>query len=124
MATKLPRLNVTVTKEQHGLLLELARLNGGSAAGYLRQMLDQATPLLRVTVPMMRAAAEEMEVTREKAAQLLAPVLQELRDSPLMDQPELLELLRRDDLAPPPGAPAASGSERGRTKRQARKPRP
>lgn len=114
MPTKLPRLNVTVTEEQHALLLELAKLNGGSAAGYLRQMLDQSTPLLRATVPMLRAAAEEMALTREKAAGLLAPVLQELRDSPLLDQPGLLDALSKAA----PGATAPSVSEGGRTKRR------
>lgn len=81
-----PRVNVTVTAEQHALLLELASLNGGSAASYLRAMLDQATPLLRVTVPMLRAAADELEMTKERAAELLKPALREISASGLVDQ--------------------------------------
>jgi hypothetical protein len=76
MPSKLPRVNVTVTEEQHALLLELARLNGGSAAGYLRQMLDKATPLLRATVPALRMAAEEMNTTKEEAGTQLRKLLE------------------------------------------------
>ena len=115
MPTKSPRLNVTVTQEQHALLLDLARLNGGSAAGYLRQMLDQATPLLRVTVPMLRGAAEEMELSKDRAAQLLAPVLEELRGMDLIPQPGLLDGLESTPRAP--GSRVASASEHARTRR-------
>ena len=76
MPSKLPRVNVTVTEEQHALLLELAALNGGSAAGYLRLMLDQATPLLRATVPSLRMASQEMAATREDAAAQLKQLLE------------------------------------------------
>jgi hypothetical protein len=69
-------VNVTVTEEQHALLLELAALNGGSAAGYLRQMLDKATPLLRATVPALRMAAEEMNTTKEEAGIQLRKLLE------------------------------------------------
>jgi len=75
MPTKKPRLNVTVTPEQHALLLELAELNGGSAAGYLRQMLDHSTPLLRTAVPLMRAAAQEVELSKETVQRLFDDAL-------------------------------------------------
>lgn len=80
VANRGPRVNVTVTEEQHALLLELARLNGGSAAGLLRQMLDQATPLLRATVPALRMAAEEMNSTRAQAEQQLQEMFAALRE--------------------------------------------
>lgn len=108
MPTKLPRLNVTVTAEQHALLLELAALNGGSAAGYLRQMLDQATPLLRATVPALRLAAQEMTSTREQANQALLGMLDALRESTGIDQ---LDLLTDVVLGAPP---EPSASEAGR----------
>ena len=76
MPTKLPRLNVTVSEEQHALLLELAALNGGSASGYLRLMLDRATPLLRATVPALLMASQEMAATREDAAAQLGQLLE------------------------------------------------
>lgn len=91
MATGNPRLNVTVTPEQHQLLLELAKLNGGSAAGYLRQMLDQATPLLRSTVPALRMAADEMNTTRAQAQGALDDMLRALRDAGMNIQPDLLD---------------------------------
>lgn len=107
MPTKLPRLNVTVTPEQHALLLELAALNGGSAAGYLRQMLDQATPLLRATVPALRSAAQEMTTTREQANQAIVAMLEGLRESTGVGQLDLLT----DVLGDPP---EPSASEAGR----------
>lgn len=107
MPTKLPRLNVTVTEEQHALLLELAKLNGGSAASYMRQMLDAATPLLRATVPALRMAAEEMDATREDAEQQIGAILTALRGAGVNLQPDLL-----DEASTPAAAPAAQRSER------------
>lgn len=90
MPTKSPRINVTVTEEQHALLLELAELQGGSAAGFLRQQLDASTPLLRSVVPLMRRAAEEIELTRSEAVQLLEEPLRMLRQMGLDEQLDLL----------------------------------
>ncbi len=82
-----PRVNVVVTEEQRALLLEFARLDPSvrSASGFLRSMLDQVTPLLRKTVPMMRAAAEEMDSARSQLQAPLRALLVEL------DQADLLE---------------------------------
>lgn len=90
MPSKSPRINVTVTPEQHSLLVELAELQGGSAAGFLRQQLDASTPLLRSVVPLMRRAAEEIELTRAEAAQLLEEPLRMLREMGLNEQLDLL----------------------------------
>ncbi len=113
MPTRSPRVNVTVTEEQHALLLELAKLQGGSASGYVREMLDAATPLLRLTVPMLRAATEQMELSNEEAARLLQEPMRLLKDMGLLDQMDLLDRAPATTSAPP-GAPAASVSERGR----------
>lgn len=91
MPAKNPRVNVTVTEEQHALLLELAQLNGGSAAGYLRQMLDHATPLLRASVPALRMAAQEMEHTREETNAALTELLEAIRNSGAGIQPDLID---------------------------------
>lgn len=91
MPSALPRVNVTVTEEQHALLLELARLNGGSAAGYLRQMLDKATPLLRATVPGLRMAAEEMNTTKEEATAQLRKMLEAISAAGVDVPPDLFE---------------------------------
>ncbi len=103
-----PRVNVTVTEEQQALLLELARLDPDtrSASGFLRQLLDEVTPLLRKTVPMMRAAAEELDSSREG---LRGPLRDFLREVQQMD---LLE-------TPPTGANRTERSEGGRTSRRA-----
>lgn len=60
MPTKLPRLNVSITEHQHALLAELGRLQGRSSASFLREMLDQSTPMLEAILPIMRAAAEQV----------------------------------------------------------------
>jgi hypothetical protein len=107
MPTQLPRVNVTVTEEQHALLLELASLDPEtSASGYLRQLLDQVTPLLRVTVPMMRAAKEAHGDARQQLQQPLADFMAAIEQLDLLDASEA------------PGAPVPSESEGGRTKRR------
>ena len=111
MPTKLPRVNVTVSEEQHALLLELAKLQGGSAAGFLRQQLDAATPLLRSAVPLLRRAAQETEGTREEVRQLLEGPLRAVREMGLQEQVDFLEEM---GAAPDAERNAASGSERGR----------
>lgn len=110
MPSKLPRVNVTVTEEQHALLLEIAQLNGGSAAGILRQQLDAATPLLRAALPLLRKAAEESAVPREQAAKLLAEPLRLIRES--IPQDDLYEAEKVVGRASPR---AAIGRERART---------
>ncbi len=107
MPKRLPRVNVTVTPEQHALLLELASLQGGSAAAFLRQMLDQVTPLLRATVPALRSATQEVNSAQHGLNQILSAA----RDAGLDTQAYLF-----DD--PSPGPPAPSASEGGRTRRR------
>ena len=101
-----PRINVVVTEEQRALLFELARLDPSvrSASSFLRKMLDEVTPLLRKTVPVMRAAAEELDHNRE---QLRGPLREFLRE---MEQMDLLDAA--------PGAARTERSEGGRTKRR------
>lgn len=112
----MPRVNVTVTDEQHRLLLELAQLRGGSASGYLRQQLDLSTPLLRAAVPLLRRAAEETEVLRVEAEQLLQEPLRRLKDMGVTGQGDLLDPAQGVARG---GPPAASG-QRARTGRRAR----
>jgi hypothetical protein len=102
-------VNVVVTEEQHALLLELARLDPSvrSASAFLREMLDRATPLLRKTVPLMRAAAEELDSNREELRSLLGEFTRHLAETDLLDVA--------------PGAPRTERSEGGRTKRHARR---
>jgi len=63
-------LNVTVSEEQHGMLLELGDLQHRSAASFLRELLDTATPILRATLPILRArslAIEDQPAALEKS---------------------------------------------------------
>lgn len=102
-----PRVNVVVTEEQLALLLEFARLDPDtrSASAFLRAMLDQATPLLRKTVPLMRAAAEELASNRAEVRTAITHFLSELHHADLLDEA--------------PGAPRTERSEGGRAKRPA-----
>ena len=109
MPTRLPRVNVVVSEEQHRLLSELAALDPGtrSASSFVRQLLDQVTPLLRVTVPLMRTASEEMDSSR---SQLREPMREFMA---MVDQFDLL-----DDTPP-----QAARTERSDGVRPGRKPR-
>ena len=115
LPTRLPRLNVTVTEEQHALLLELAKLTGGSGAGFIRQMLDQATPLLRATVPALRLAAEEMNTTKAEAGEALAGLLHAIADAGVAVPPDLFDQAKPVS-APAPGVKRTERSEVGRAK--------
>lgn len=103
-----------MTKEQHALLLELAELQGRSAASYLREMLDSATPLLRSILPAFRLAAEQMDATKEETAKVLEEPLRKLQAMGMLDQLDLLDSLPASPEAS--GSSAASGSERGKTR--------
>ncbi len=109
MPTRSPRLNVVVSEEQHALLLELASLDPDtpSASGFLRQLLDQVTPLLRKTVPMMRAATEELDSSREELRVPLRGFLAAMQQLDLIDAPQ--------------GAPRPQRSEDGRAPRRTRR---
>lgn len=110
-----PRVNVVVSKEQHDLLLELASLdpNTRSASSFVRQMIDQVTPLLRATVPMMRAAAQEMREHSDDLAHIRKKLHEPIANfSAVLDQMEL-----------PVDAPSAARTERSDGARRRRNPR-
>ena len=112
MPTQLPRVNVTVTQEQHALLLEMAQLDGGrSAAGFLRELLDQVTPLLRVTVPAMRAAAQEHSNAKGELGAMVSQI------QAMIGQPDLL------DAPPAARAQRTAATSGARTQRTARRGR-
>jgi hypothetical protein len=116
MPTQLPRVNVTVTEEQHALLLELASCSDLSAAGFLRKMLDAATPLLRQTVPAMAEVSEELEEYQGVLNEHFSRLMDDLRASGFIEQ---LDMMERDQVGPSPGAKRSERSERGRTGRRA-----
>ncbi len=111
MPTQLPRLNVTVTREQHALLLELASLDPDtrSAAGFIRDLLDQVTPLLRATVAAMLAAKQAHGGAREQLREPLGELLRAMDQMDLLDAPAAA------------GAPEPQRSEDGRASRRNRR---
>ena len=93
------------------MLLEMASLDKGkSAAGFLREMLDQVTPLLRSTVAAMRAAAQEQDNARQELQGMLSEI------HALMGQRDLLD-------APPARAQRTAATSGARTQRTARRGR-
>ena len=80
------RVNIVVTPEQLALLRELANLDPEtrSPASFVRQLVDQVTPLLRVMVPAMRTASQELDTSREALKVDLAAFLGELAQLDLL----------------------------------------
>lgn len=112
MPSKLPRLNLTITEEQRALLFELAELEGGTASGFVRKMLDQMTPLLRASVPLLRTAAREHQITVEQGRIRIREAMEELAGSGLLDQLDFDSIMaeRRAETA-------RTAAERGRDDR-------
>lgn len=87
MPTPYPRVNIVVTVEQYALLSELAELdNRRSVAAIVRELVDQVTPLLRATVPAMRAAKQELDSSRESLKKPLADFLAAMEQHELLDE--------------------------------------
>jgi len=111
MPTQLPRVSVIVTQEQHALLSELASLDPEtrSIGAFLRQLVDEVTPLLRVQVPAMRAAAQETQSAKESLREPLQAFLAHVEQM---------------DLLPPDSPSARNRSDGGaRTARPAKRSR-
>lgn len=113
MPTNLPRLNVTVTREQHSLLLELAELQDGSASGFLRGLLDDVTPLLRHVVPVLRTAAQEKNMKEDELQRLLNLSLSEIRGAVDDAQMDIEDVLSGSRVAVPEGSSRASAGASG-----------
>ncbi len=118
MPTKLPRLNVTMTEEQHALLLEVARLQKRSASSYLRGLIDDLTPTFRALLPSLRLAAElaERASGEQSAAANAATDALKAHLEGLDDQLDLLSHLIADTLhEAPAGAGVGIGAEPDRS---------
>ena len=91
MPTRLPRLNVTISEEQHALLMRLGALQGRSAASYLRDLLDASTPFLAALMPTLEAAkAGELQLAEDQATALETMARALFQDAD-PDQLDLLE---------------------------------
>lgn len=114
MATKLPRLNVAMTAEQHALLLELGKLQGRSGASFLREMLDAATPMLEASLPIWRAIADEAAAQPERLRALIEQAVADVKGN--VAQLDMLELISRtastgaNDAAEAPGQPSGASA--------------
>lgn len=72
-----PRINVVVSHEQRELLADLSALQGRSAASFLRELLDTATPLLRAMLPVLRASQDVRERVTAGLEQQMAAMVQQ-----------------------------------------------
>jgi hypothetical protein len=89
MPTSNPRLMIVVTPEQRELLAELGKLQDRSAASFVRELVDAATPMFRQLLPVMRAHAEAIDGQPVKMEEA---VLQVLR-SAYGDDPAQLDMV-------------------------------
>lgn len=89
MPTSNPRLMIVVTPEQRELLGELGKLQGRSAASFVRDLVDTATPMFQALLPIMRAHAAAIE---GQPAQLEEVVSQALQGA-YSDDPAQLDLM-------------------------------
>ena len=85
MPTKVPRVNVCVTEEQHALLHEMAQLEGMSASRVVRSLLDRMTPFLRMTVPLLRQAQENKQLAQVDADRIIGQAFREAVEVTQMD---------------------------------------
>jgi len=121
MPSKQPRLNVTVTPEQHALLAELGGLQGRSSASFLRELLDAAMPMLEAMLPVYRAAAHQVAMQPEALQKAIKEALAEVDGK--RAQLDLLKLMSEtssssaNDLAP-----VARETHRADAREDARKP--
>lgn len=102
MPSKLPRVNVVVSAEQHELLMEVARLQHRSASSLLRELLDASEPFLRAILPALRARAEALD--RQPAA--IQEAAQGLLQALLGDDPAQLDLVQHIEALLSQEAPA------------------
>ena len=110
MPNKLPRINVTVTEEQKALLFELADLQGTSASGILRKMLDEATPLLRDSVPQLRKINQDQDRMLDYLAGALSLSLDEIGVAIGETQLDIEDVIERRTAG---AAPKRAGKRRG-----------
>ena len=114
MPTRLPRLNVTISEEQHALLMRLGALQGRSAASYLRELLDASTPFLAALMPTLEAAkAGELQLAEDQATALETMARALFRDAD-PDQLDLLEHIAGVMLAEVSPGGEGGGCERER----------
>ncbi len=86
MPTPNPRLSVVVSQEQHELLTDLAGLENRSAASYVRQLLDGATPLLR-------SLRDVMSTITPQDGRSVDKLVSEALTGAYADDPDQLDLL-------------------------------
>lgn len=91
MPTNLPRLQVTLTVEQHNLITQMARMTRMSGAGFIRRFIDEATPLLRALAPVI----DRIDADDKERAYVVEHVFSELmsdwRELGYFDQLDLLD---------------------------------
>jgi hypothetical protein len=104
MATKTPRIQVTLSEQAYDLVDELATLQGSSRSRIIAEMVNDLAPVLSGLLDTLRAAArvraEKVQDVRDAsygALERLQPLLDEAEESL-----SLLDLILEQSAAEPP----------------------
>lgn len=75
MATKVPRIQVTLSPESYAVITRLAELQNGSRSAIIAELVDEFAPQLREMLNLLEKAAvvraDKLEEVREASATLL-----------------------------------------------------
>lgn len=99
MATTLPRISITITREQMDLLGRLSRFQGRPVSSYISELVDAATPAISASVTLLDA----LEAAEQEKPQLVADAASKLLGALSEPDPDQLTMF-----GPPlPGTPSA-----------------
>lgn len=118
MATKKPRVQVTLTTAQHELLLRLAKLQGRSMSSVIAELFEQVHPVLERVAVVLQAAVRAQESMKQGLRESTEQAERDLRPhlAAAMGQLDLLEA--QFDVA------GTDGRERAQRATSRRDPRP
>jgi hypothetical protein len=122
MATDKPRITITLEPHEHATLQRLAKLQGGSMSGILREFMGEVIPILSKVADSLEAAKRASSDARakfvraaEEAEEELRPIAEFVRDQFDTFANEIGRLVDEEVSAPTNTSDA--GKEAGRRKR-------
>ena len=79
MATDKPRITITLEPEEHATLQRLAKLQGGSMSGILREFMGEVMPILAKVADSLELAKRASSDARAKFVRAAEEAEEELR---------------------------------------------
>ena len=115
MPTAKPRLQITLTRPQHELLTNLARLQERSASSIVTELLDQVLPVLERVAVVLQAATRAQESAKEGLKGSLESAERDMRPhvAAALGQLDLLAMELGQGPSTPPDAAAERRRRRG-----------